>query len=62
MDAIAVNVEVKADFSGDDSAQVADRLCMSIKEFIGISARINVLPEGAVPRSAGKAQRVIDNR
>lgn len=62
MDAIAVNVEVKADYSQHHSTQVADRLSMSIKEFIGISARVNVLPEGAVPRSAGKAQRVIDNR
>ncbi len=46
----------------DDCDQIASQLCISIKEFIGISAHIKVLPEGTVPRSAGKAQRVIDNR
>ena len=50
------------DFAQGEHEQTASRLCMSIKEYIGVSAKINVLPEGAVPRSAGKAQRVIDNR
>jgi len=62
MDAIAVNVEIKPGFLMDDCDQIASQLCTSIKEFIGISAHIKVLPEGTVPRSAGKAQRVIDNR
>lgn len=62
MDEIAVNVEVKPDFTRSENEHIASRLGMSIKEYIGISARINVLPEGAVPRSVGKAQRVIDNR
>ena len=62
MDAIDVNVEVKPNFSHSGNEEIASRLSMSIKEFIGVSARINVLPEGTVPRSAGKAQRVIDNR
>jgi len=62
MDAIAINVEVKPGISSDDGTQAASELAWSIKEFIGISAAINVLEEGAVPRSAGKAQRVIDRR
>jgi len=62
MDCIAVNAEAKPGTGDDDRANMAAQLMFSIKEFIGVSARVNVLPEGQVPRSAGKAQRVIDNR
>ncbi len=62
MDAIAVNVEAKPGLASVDCDRAATALAMTIKEFIGVSAHINVLPEGAVPRSAGKAQRVIDHR
>lgn len=62
MDVIAVNAEARPGTGDQDREHLADQLSKSIKEFIGISASINILPEGQVPRSAGKAQRVIDNR
>ncbi len=34
----------------------------SIKAMIGISAQVRVADPGAIPRSAGKARRVIDRR
>ena len=60
LDALTVNCE--ADGSVDDSRVLSDQLGKRIKEMIGVSARVNVLPGGTVPRSQGKAQRVIDRR
>jgi phenylacetate-CoA ligase len=59
---ITVNAEARPGTSDADRGKLADRVSESIKEFIGISASVNILPEGEVPRSAGKAQRVVDNR
>jgi phenylacetate-CoA ligase len=62
MDVIAINAEARPGTGDEDRARMAARVSHSIKEYIGISASINILPEGQVPRSAGKAQRVIDTR
>ncbi len=61
MDALAINVEMKPEANGsaDDAAAA---LAHTVKEMVGVSAKVNVLDEGGVPRSAGKAQRVIDRR
>ncbi len=40
----------------------AAELRRRIKDLIGVSARVNVLDEGGVARSEGKAKRVIDKR
>ncbi|MBT3206560.1 MAG: phenylacetate--CoA ligase [Gammaproteobacteria bacterium] len=62
MDCIAVNAETKPGTSDSEKLKIADQVTKSIKDFIGVSAQINILPEGQVPRSLGKAQRVVDNR
>ncbi len=62
MDCIVVNAEAKPGTSDSDQLQMADQVAKSIKDFIGISAKINILSEGQVPRSLGKAKRVVDNR
>lgn len=62
MDVIAVNAEARPGTGEADRARLAIKVSHSIKEYIGISANINILPEGQVPRSAGKAQRVLDTR
>ncbi|MCP4009413.1 MAG: phenylacetate--CoA ligase [Proteobacteria bacterium] len=59
---ITVNAEARPGTGDADREKLADHVSESIKEFIGISANVNILPEGEVPRSAGKAQRVVDNR
>jgi phenylacetate-CoA ligase len=63
MDSLAVNVEVAGNDT-DEAArhQAARALQHAIKTMIGVSTRINVLNEGGVSRSQGKAQRVIDRR
>ncbi len=61
------NVQISVELSGNghaatDTTEVAKTLQHKIKSFIGISARIDVKASGSLPRSEGKAQRVIDNR
>jgi phenylacetate-CoA ligase len=59
MDEMCVRVEARSD--GDSAGQ--DRLlCQFIKDAIGISAHTEIVAPGAIPRSAGKAMRVLDRR
>ena len=60
LDAVEVRCEC-VDQSVDKEA-VAGELKKRIKDMIGISATINIQEEGAVARSQGKAQRVVDLR
>ncbi len=62
LDNIRVNVEAKPGTPEEDCAQIPARVSAAIKDFIGISAEIIVLAEGEVPRSLGKAQRIVDKR
>ncbi len=45
-----------------DTAALADAIKHAIRERIGVSVRVEVLAPGEVPRSEGKAVRVIDRR
>ena len=38
------------------------QLQREIKDYVGVSTRVNVLDAGSVPRSEGKAVRVVDQR
>ncbi len=60
MDNVSVRVE-RSDQSGDDADIISD-LTHKIKTFIGISVKVDVSEPGTLPRSEGKAVRVIDNR
>jgi len=60
MDSIQVNCERSE--TSIDKQNLGNELRKRIKDMIGISADINVLDEGQVPRSEGKAARVIDLR
>jgi phenylacetate-CoA ligase len=42
--------------------QLATQLKGQIKTMVGITVSVEVLPEGSLPRSEGKAQRVFDIR
>ena len=58
MTSLAVRVE--AIEAGTDTSAQADRLAKHIKENVGVSAAITIEPPETLPRSQGKAVRVVD--
>ena len=38
------------------------KVAKNIKEYLGVSAKVKLVEPKSIPRSEGKAQRVIDNR
>lgn len=63
MDVMTVNVEAKqASLDDAQKAALASALNKFIKDNIGVSTRILVGEPGAIDRSIGKAQRIVDNR
>jgi len=60
MDAMRIHVET--DPKGANAGAVAQVLSKHIKDRVGISTDVRVGAPGSVPRSQGKAVRVIDNR
>jgi phenylacetate-CoA ligase len=61
LDAMTVEVELALGFAGDRFAK-ADEVTHHIKSLIGVTCKVVVKAEGEVPRSQGKAVRVIDRR
>ena len=57
-----MRVRVEAAPGEADRAAAARELQHHIKSVVGVSARVNVCDPGVLPRSEGKARRVIDNR
>ncbi|MRI33625.1 phenylacetate--CoA ligase [Endozoicomonas sp. OPT23] len=62
MDTVRVSVESGLSNSTELNQQLASSLRHKIKSYIGISASIDIVEPGELPRSEGKAKRVIDNR
>jgi phenylacetate-CoA ligase len=62
MDALRVHTELSAQTSGDAATDAAKSLIKAIKDMIGVSVKVEIHPTGGVPRSEGKAARVVDNR
>ena len=63
MDAMAIHVEaVEGPMGSEALAQSAEELKARIKDRVGISVDITAHGSGGVPRSQGKAVRIIDNR
>lgn len=62
MDVLTVNVEGVPGAGDDLRAAAVKDLTHKIKSYVGVSAKVNVLGEGAVERSFGKAKRVVDLR
>ena len=62
LDVLSVVVELITDATLSDADGIAKLLKKDIKDFVGVSATINVCGPGEVPRSEGKAVRVIDER
>ena len=62
LDVLTVLVEARSGLSAVDANAAAAALTRQIKEIVGISSAVSLLPEGQVARSEGKAQRVVDKR
>ncbi len=60
LDMVKVLVEPRS--RSDDAADAPAILAERIKTLIGISVAVELCSHGSIPRSAGKAQRVFDNR
>jgi phenylacetate-CoA ligase len=65
LDTLALNVEASPPLleQGEEAmARVAAKVRRDIKDFIGVSAQVVLKRTGEIPRSQGKAVRVIDHR
>ncbi len=63
LDHLTVNVETReADCSDALREQMAKELQHHIKSLVGVSTRVSVQDIESIPRSLGKAQRVVDKR
>ena len=62
MDDLAVDIEANPGSSEESVKSGIKTLIHRIKSGIGISVKVNIKPEGGIPRSQGKAQRVVDMR
>jgi phenylacetate-CoA ligase len=60
LDALGVQVEAAA--SHLNARDTAEELARRVKAYIGITVKIAVNEPGSLPRSLGKAQRVVDRR
>ena len=61
-DVLTVNVERTPETGEQDVSGLATALKASIKDYVGVTAEIEVHEPGMLPRSGGKAVRVIDER
>ena len=63
LDEMTVLVEARsAELTDDIRKDISKKLKHQIKNRIGITTKINMLPRGGVERSAGKARRIVDKR
>ncbi|MCL6234612.1 phenylacetate--CoA ligase [Acinetobacter sp. ANC 5579] len=62
LDTLHIRTEMRQDSSPQLAMQLANQLKSQIKTMVGISVSVEVLNEGSLPRSEGKAQRVFDIR
>jgi phenylacetate-CoA ligase len=65
LDELTVRVEVDPSLAGvgaDARNRAADTLAHRMKELIGVTAKIELVPPGGIERSLGKAKRVLDKR
>ena len=62
MDSLCICVEPKAEMSADAVDAACTQLQQQVKGMIGVSSKIKMQTVGSLPRSEGKAKRVVDNR
>ncbi len=59
MASLTVRVEAASAIDGVEAARLADLAQRQIKSMVGVTAGVDVVAPGQVPRSEGKAQRVV---
>ncbi len=65
LDILTVMVEVGEQTFSDEVRKLQaleKKISKNIKEYLGVSAKVKLVEPKSIPRSEGKAQRVIDNR
>jgi phenylacetate-CoA ligase len=65
LDTLTVQVEVTKDVFSDkisDLMRLENKVGKSLKTVLNLSAKVELVEPGTIPRSMGKAQRVIDKR
>jgi phenylacetate-CoA ligase len=62
LDEINILVEARAELAQAGHPAAALQLAAKLKDVIGISAQVRIVPGGSLARSAGKAQRIRDRR
>ena len=62
LDAIEINVELAGGNNTAGKEDAAAALKHRVKSYIGVSAAVRVHDQGGIPRSEGKAKRVVDKR
>ena len=62
LDAIEINVESTGPADAQTVERAASELIHRVKTYIGVSAAVQVHQPGGIPRSEGKAKRIIDSR
>ena len=62
LDALTVLVETNSEMDDAAKSIIAITLSRRIKDYVGVSSRIEVKNPGEIPRSEGKAVRVVDKR
>jgi phenylacetate-CoA ligase len=62
LDELTIRVESRTSITAADAAAVAARIAERAKATTGASVSFEVLPPGSVERSAGKMQRIVDQR
>ena len=61
LDEMEIKVEARPG-AGDAALKGGERLAHRVKETIGVSAKVSVLPPEGIERSQGKARRIVDLR
>ncbi|MDR1857178.1 MAG: phenylacetate--CoA ligase [Desulfovibrio sp.] len=65
LDTLEVQVEVSDTLFADEIRKLQlleTRLQKNIKEFLGVTAKVRLMEPHSIPRSEGKAKRIVDNR
>ena len=62
LDQLAVEVEISGDCSGSDTDPLRTLISSELKRVVGLRVEVRLLAPQTLPRSEGKAQRVVDRR
>jgi len=62
LDSLIIKIEPSKVISDNEEKSAIKDLQQSIKTLVGVSSKVLIVEKGSIPRSEGKASRVIDNR